>query len=182
MALEDLGVEKDAFMDLQKAAIQQIHLAGNSLKIFVGLLKSHGLGDNFRLPFILEQLIKLRLDFEDYLDREAIGSAFFGRLVRDSINHSLREVKFKARIPVPHSYQLVGVADEGQAYIKEGVDPDRVFTLKEKCIYGMFFFRGFLLVPLRLTHEMTFIKSACKRRRTKNPYISRAHVSFPGAQ
>jgi RNA-dependent RNA polymerase len=36
------------------------------------------------------------------------------------MNHSFREVKFKARIPVPQSYQLVGVADEGQAYINEG--------------------------------------------------------------
>ena len=47
-------------------------------------------------------------------------------------------MKFKARIPVPHSYQLVGVADEGQAYIKEGVDPANIFTLHEKEIYGIF--------------------------------------------
>jgi RNA-dependent RNA polymerase len=144
MALEDLGVEKDAFMNLQNAAIRHIYLAGKSLKIFADLLKSHGLGDKFRLSFVLRQLIKLKLDFGPggNLDKEAIGSAFFGGLVRDSINHSLREVKFKARIPVPHSYQLVGVADEGQAYIKEGEDPDKVFTLKEKCIYGMFSLLG----------------------------------------
>ena len=54
------------------------------------------------------------------------------------MNHSLREMKFKARIPVPHSHQLVGVADEGQAYIKEGVDPANIFTLHEKEIYGIF--------------------------------------------
>lgn len=144
MALEDLGVEKDTFMNLQNAAIRHIYLAGKSLKIFTALLKSHGLGDKFRLSFILRQLIKLRLDFGpgDYRDQGAIGSAFIRRLVCGSINHSLREIKFKARIPVPHSYQLVGVADEGQAYIKDGEDPDKVFTLKEKCIYGMFSLLG----------------------------------------
>jgi hypothetical protein len=46
-------------------------------------------------------------------------------------------MKFKARIPVPRSYQLVGVADEGRAYINEGAQPDKVFTLREKEIYGM---------------------------------------------
>jgi hypothetical protein len=54
------------------------------------------------------------------------------------MHHSLREVKFKARIPVPDSYQLVGVADEGRAYIQEGVDEGRVFTLKPGTIYGTF--------------------------------------------
>jgi RNA-dependent RNA polymerase len=138
MALEDLGVNKKAFMDLQNAAKEKIYLSSNSLKTFAETLGSHGLGDKFRLAFILKQLFKLGLDFKDYLNKEAIRSAFLGRLVRDSMNHALREMKFKARIPVPHSFQLVGVADEGQAYIKEGEDPDKVFTLKEGFIYGMF--------------------------------------------
>ena len=68
----------------------------------------------------------------------SIKSTFFERLLRFSIHHSLREVKFKARIPVPNSYQLVGVADEGRAYVQEGVDEDRVFTLKPGTIYGTF--------------------------------------------
>jgi hypothetical protein len=33
---------------------------------------------------------------------------------------------------------LVGVADEGRAYIQEGVDEDHVFTLKPGTIYGTF--------------------------------------------
>ena len=137
MALEDLGVTKQAFVDLQEEAKARIYLAGGSLQIFVGLLKSQSLGGQFHLGFILEQLTKLGLDLRDHLDKDAIGSAFLGRLVRDSMNHSLREMKFKARIPVPRSYQLVGVADEGRAYINEGVQPDKVFTLGEKQIYGM---------------------------------------------
>ena len=136
MALEDRGVETDTFVDLQERAKAKIYLSRDSLKNFLELLKDHGLGYKFHLSFILEQLIKLKLDFKDSTDKKAIKSAFFERLLRFSIHHSLREVKFKARIPVPDSYQLVGVADEGRAYIEEGEDEDRVFTLKPGTIYG----------------------------------------------
>ena len=138
MALEDRGVERDTFMDLQEKAKADIYLARDSLNNFLKLLRDHGLGFKFHLSFILEQLIKLKLDFKDSTDKKTIKSPFFERLLRFSIHHCLREVKFKARIPVPTSYQLVGVADEGRAYIQEGVDEDRVFTLKPGTIYGMF--------------------------------------------
>ena len=138
MALEDCGVERDTFMGLQEKAKANIRLSVGSLENFSELLKTHGLGDRFHLVSILEQLVKLGLDFKDSTGRVSIKSTFFERLLRSSIHHSLREVKFKARIPVPNSYQLVGVADEGRAYIQEGVDEDRVFTLKPGTIYGTF--------------------------------------------
>ena len=138
MALEDRGVGRDTFIDLQERTKAEIYLARDSLNGFLKLLKNHGLGYKFHLSFILEQLIKLKLDFKHSTDKTAIKSAFFERLLRFSIHHSLREVKFKARIPVPESYQLVGVADEGRAYIQEGVDEGRVFTLKPGNIYGTF--------------------------------------------
>ncbi|KAH8995448.1 RdRP-domain-containing protein [Lactarius akahatsu] len=109
MALEDLGVKKKAFVDLQEDAKARIYLAKDSLKIFAGLLRSQTLGLKFHLPFILEQLMNLGLDFRDHLDKEAIRSAFLGR--------------------------LSAFADEGRAYIKEGARPDKVFTLREKQIY-----------------------------------------------
>jgi len=138
MALEDRGVESDTFMDLQEKAKASICFSANSLENFSELLKNHGLGDRFQLVFILEQLVKLGLDFKDSTGKMAIRSTFIERLLRFSIHHSLREVKFKARIPVPNSYQLVGVADEGRAYIQEGLDEDSVFTLKPGTIYGVF--------------------------------------------
>jgi len=164
MALEDLGVRKQAFVDLQEEAKARIYLASGSLNIFVGLLKSQSLGGQFHLRFILEQLMKLGLDFRDHLDKGAIGSAFLGRLVRDSMNHSLRDMKFKARIPVPRSYQLVGVADEGRAYINEGVQPDKVFTLREKEIY--------VCVQESAEKEPEYLKGTC--------LISRSPVIHPG--
>jgi RNA-dependent RNA polymerase len=98
------------------------------------------------------------------------------------MNHSLREVKFKARIPVPKSYQLVGVADEGQAYIKEGVNEEDVFTLGEGRIYGAF---------LRGHSRATLCKrqhSVCVQEKANEPpkyfkgtcVISRSPVIHPG--
>ena len=138
MALDNRGVERDTFMDLQNKAKSNIYLSSDSLEIFGQVLRDHGLGGKYHLGFILEQLLRLGLDLKDSVDKKAIKSAFFECLLRFSMHHALREVKFKARIPVPNSYQLVGVADEGRAYIDEGVDEDEVFTLKPGTIYGMF--------------------------------------------
>jgi RNA-dependent RNA polymerase len=138
MLLEDRGVRKESFIDLQEDAKAKIFLAEDSLTTFRELLKSHSLGNMFRVTFILEQLYLLGLDFKNNVNqrKRAIESDFLGRLLRCSMGHALREVKFRARIPVPNSYQLVGVADEGQAYIREGADPGDVFTLPEGHIYG----------------------------------------------
>jgi RNA-dependent RNA polymerase len=138
MALEDRGVERETFMTLQEETKRKIYTGEDSLKNFSELIEEYHLGGKFYLSFVLEQLIKLGLDFKDGTDKRAIKNAFFKRLLRFSIHHSLREVKFKARIRVPESYQLVGVADEGRAYIEEGVSEDDVFTLKPGEIYGTF--------------------------------------------
>jgi len=140
MVLEDRDVRKEAFINLQEAAKAEVFLSEDSLTNFRRLLKSHGLGNKFHLSFILEQLYLLGLDLKNNAGERAIESAFVGRLLRCSMVHALREIKFKARIPVPNSYQLVGVADEGQAYIRDGMDPEDVFTLPENHIYGTIYF------------------------------------------
>src|SRR6266850_5517151 len=121
MALEERGVEKETFMALQEETKRKIYTGEDSLKNFSELIEEYHCGGKFHLGFILEQLIKLGLDFKDGTNKKAIKNTFFKRLLRFSIHHSFREVKFKARIRVPESYQLVGVADEGRAYIEEGV-------------------------------------------------------------
>jgi RNA-dependent RNA polymerase len=142
MALEDRGSDKETLLALQEKAKAEIYHSGDSLDVFAQQLTKHNLGGKFHLAFILEQLSMLGLDFKDGTGKKAIEGAFFGRLLRFSMDHSLREVKFKARIPVPDSYQLVGVADEGQAYIEEDIDKDDVFTLEPGRIYGTFFCGG----------------------------------------
>jgi RNA-dependent RNA polymerase len=186
MALEDLGVEKATFMALQEREKAKIYLSSDSLEIFSEQLRNYGLGGKYHLSFILEQLIKLRLDFKDGIDKKAIKSAFFMRLLRFTIHHSLREVKFRARIPVPNSCQLVGVADEGRAYVEnEGVNKDDVFTLKPGTIYGTFHRR---LAAARPPHAYDDINLVCVQVSVNeepvyfkgNCVISRCPVIHPG--
>ncbi|KAI9446025.1 RdRP-domain-containing protein [Lactarius indigo] len=164
MALEDRGVKKEAFIDLLEKAKAKIYLSCDSLEIFVEQLRDHSMGGQYHLAFVLEQLNKLGLDFKGGINKTAIGKPFFESLLRYSMNHSLREVKFKARIPVPKSYQLVGVADEGQAYINEGVNEGDVFTLKQGFIYAC--------VQKSAHEDPVFLKGAC--------LISRSPVIHPG--
>ena len=142
MALEDRGVKKEAFLELQEKAKATIYLSSDSLANFTKQLRDHHMGFQYHLASILEQLDNLGLDIKTGINngikKTAIGKPFFESLLRYSMNHSLREVKFKARIPVPNSYQLVGVADEGRAYIDEGLNEDDVFTLKDGFIFGPF--------------------------------------------
>jgi len=147
MVLEDRGVRKETFIDLQDSAKAEIYLSEDSLTNFRRSLKNHNLGNKFHLSFIFEQLHLLGLDMQNNADKRAIESGFLRRLLRCSMVHALREIKFKARIPVPNSYQLVGVADEGQAYIREGVNPEDVFTLPKGHIYGTVYFFDHTALP-----------------------------------
>jgi len=138
MALEDRGVDRHTFIELQEEAKSVIYSSLDSLDDFLKLLEAYCPGDKFGLASILEQLVNLELDFKDSSGKKAIKSVFFERILCYSMHHALRGIKFKARIRVPNSYQLVGVADEGRAYINEGVKEDDVFTLKPNEIYGTF--------------------------------------------
>ncbi|KAA1469185.1 RdRP-domain-containing protein [Dentipellis sp. KUC8613] len=129
--LEDRGAEIKTFMDLQEKAKEAIYTAGDTLLNFRKLLRENGLGFGFHVPFILEQLAKLNLDFKSEGMTRAIDYPLLNELLRYAINAVLRDVKHRARIPLPDSYMLVGVADEGRAYILEGADPEDVFVLGE---------------------------------------------------
>ena len=145
MALEDRGAQKSAFIDLLENAKAKIYGSNDSLGNFAEQLREQSMGGQYGLPFIFERLNHLRLDLRAGINKTAIGRPFFESILRYSMSHSPREVKFKARIPIPNSYQLVGVADEGQAYINEGLEEDDVFTLKPGRIYGAFLFGSTLI-------------------------------------
>ncbi|KAI9449719.1 RdRP-domain-containing protein [Lactarius psammicola] len=164
MALEDRGVKKEAFIDLLEHAKAKIYLSTDSLEVFTEQLRDYNMGNQYHLAFILEQLNKLGLDFMNGINKTAIGEPFFESLLRYSMNYTLREVKYKARIPVPKSYQLVGVADEGRGYIDEGLKEEDVFTLKPGSIYAC--------VQASVHEEPVFLKGAC--------LISRSPVIHPG--
>lgn len=185
MILEDRGVRKESFISLQEQAKSLIYTSTDSIENFVSLLRTHGMGFGYHLPFILEQLVKLGLDFKETSrdGSKAIENAFLGRVLRFAMNGCLRDIKHKAQIPVPGSYKLVGCADEGLAYIREGLDKDSVYTLPAGCIFGM---------SLHFTYELdaslTDICKACvqegpdsETKFLKGPcMISRSPVVHPG--
>ena len=68
---------------------------------------------------MLNGLLKLGVDFEHTAPEFTWDDEFPHRLVAYGVNHVLRDLKLKARIPVPESWVLVGIADI-HGVLKEG--------------------------------------------------------------
>ncbi|KAI0029218.1 RdRP-domain-containing protein [Vararia minispora EC-137] len=164
MALEDRGVSKETFIELQELAKKRVYTAQDSLSDFLLFVRANNFGGKFHLAFVLECLELLGLDLTPRDGKPVIGSALFARLLRYAINNSLRNMKHRARIPVPGSYQLVGVADEGAMYIREGLNANDVFTLNHGQIFAC--------VQETAESEPVYLKGKC--------VISRSPVVHPG--
>ncbi|KAH9843166.1 RdRP-domain-containing protein [Rhodofomes roseus] len=132
--LEDRGVEKPVFVTLQERTKMEIHTASDSMERFVGLLKAHKLGTSFGLDFIVRGLRSIGMGFKHERNVKVLQDPFIDRLIHFAKNHVLRDVKHGARIPIPDSHLLVGVADEGPAYEQEGVN--NVYSLKDGEIFA----------------------------------------------
>ncbi|KAL5534416.1 hypothetical protein ACEPAG_878 [Sanghuangporus baumii] len=111
MLLEGLGVPGNIFLRLQRQAVQDIKNATSSLETISTVLENYGLGQSFRLTSCLQKLNKLKSGCMP-------SDAFYDRVMRVAIFHILRDLKHRARIPVP-GWTLVGVADI-HSYLKEG--------------------------------------------------------------
>ncbi|KAI4527022.1 RdRP-domain-containing protein [Schizophyllum commune Loenen D] len=105
MVLEGLGVPYESFLRHQEAAVQNVHSSSESLPRCAKMLESFGLGTAFRVPSLLLNLEKLcnvkNLD----------ANVFYRQMLELATHHVLRELKNRARIPIPGAYTLVGVAD-----------------------------------------------------------------------
>lgn len=137
MVLEDRGVKMQSFMTLQNLAVANARTIHDSLYQFHHVLKTHHLGTTYRLTFIIEQLIGLGLEIRAPDPEQRLDNVFLGRVRHFAMTHVLRDIKHGARIPIPNSFSLVGVADEGPAYVKKGYD--NVYVLPEGKIYGLSF-------------------------------------------
>lgn len=135
MILEDRGVYKQAFLDLQEAAVANIHMSSDSVMQCRQLFREHSLGGSYRLSYVWQMLnaVGLGMEYEKNA-RVVLRDPFFERLVQFAKNDVLRSIKHNARIPVYDGYLLVGVADEGPAYEAEGFE--NVFKLQEGEIYA----------------------------------------------
>jgi RNA-dependent RNA polymerase len=135
MILEDRGVRRDSFMDLQASAVAEARKIDNSIDEFCSVLRSHSLGNSYRLIHTMERLGELGLDLRSPNKSKVADTPFLSRVRHFAKNHVLRDIKHSTRIPVPKSWLLVGVADEGPAYISEGVE--NVYCLSAGKIFGM---------------------------------------------
>ncbi|KAH8117020.1 RNA dependent RNA polymerase-domain-containing protein [Phellopilus nigrolimitatus] len=137
MLLEDLGVKKEAFLDLLEKAVADIKMARNSSEKFVSILKKHGLGSDFGLSATLLKLLSYGLGLKNQDPSRMLNSSFLNELVSCALSSVLRDIKHRCRLPVPKSWTLVGVADEGRAYIQQGLyKEEEVFTLQEGDIFA----------------------------------------------
>lgn len=111
--LEALDVEGgyDIFKELLDAVIQDTKNAMQSAKSAGYVLERYGLGAAFKLPSIFATLAKLGFD--------SLHGKFFTDILNSAVYHILRDLRHRARIPVPDGYTLVGVADV-HGYLEEG--------------------------------------------------------------
>ena len=111
MILGGLGVDAKVFLKLQRDAVEATQEASRSLKGAVSLCETHGLGNAFALPSIFSNLRKLGIDFEQDITPSGLRDPFMDRCMQFAVHHVLREIKFRARVPVPDSWKLVGIVD-----------------------------------------------------------------------
>jgi RNA-dependent RNA polymerase len=118
MLLEGRGVKRDAFLRLQDTAIAKAELINDSFERFRDILKSHSFGRSYGLDGILQKLESLRLDLKDGMRIASADSPFLKRLRSVAKTAVLRDIKHRARIAIPKSYHLIGVADNGEPYLE----------------------------------------------------------------
>ncbi|KIP09624.1 hypothetical protein PHLGIDRAFT_28970 [Phlebiopsis gigantea 11061_1 CR5-6] len=113
MLLEGLQVRGgyDIFKTLQDAVIRDTKEAVESFQGAASLCESYGLGPAFKLSSIFSNLAKFGV--------QALADTFLRQVLNFGIYHVLRDLKYRARIPVPGGYSLVGVADV-HGYLEEG--------------------------------------------------------------
>ncbi|KAJ6502132.1 RNA dependent RNA polymerase-domain-containing protein [Mycena sanguinolenta] len=134
MALEDRGVRQAAFSKLQDNAVAAARTIHDSISQFRAVLRDHSLGNPFRLSFLLQKLEDLGLDLKPKFRTPGVDNEFFRQIRQVAENAVLRDIKHSARIPIPESYLLVGVSDEGPAYKKAGYS--NVYELPPGKIYA----------------------------------------------
>ncbi|KAG6883057.1 hypothetical protein C0993_008118 [Termitomyces sp. T159_Od127] len=134
MILEDLGVRIDSFKQLQEDEIAEARTIHDSSSQFRKVLDAHSLGRSYRLPYLLSKLEGLKLDLQTRHAVPGFDNRFIRQIRQVSMIDILRDIKHNARLRVPESYLLVGVADEGPAYKAAGMED--VYTLPEGHIFG----------------------------------------------
>lgn len=167
--MEDLGIPRKAFLELQEAAVKDVQIARNSLSNFAGLLDSHALGKAFSLSYLMRSLEGIGCELGHRGSLKTVGTPFLRGLVDTAVLSVLRGLKHNARIPVPQGWNLVGIADESGT-----LGPGEIYGVK---FISSWFCVGFTFVVLACVWEQdmeqpTFLRGPIM--------ISRSPTVHPG--
>ncbi len=118
--LEDLGVDDQFFLDLQAEEVQRLRNITDSPINASTFLKRQSIGLPIHLPWFINQLAHLGLDFR--------RDGFLRDVLEMALLVELRLLKHKTRIPVEKGWHLHGLMDEtgfleeGQVYCAATID------------------------------------------------------------
>lgn len=134
--LEDRGVAIDSFLALQRKATEKVITSSDKMETAIEFVREHSLGTVYGLPWILAYIAKsgVRMDREKCPTKLPLDCDLINAALKFSKSHILREIKHDARIRIENAHQLVGVVDEGPAYVAAGYE--NVYCLKPGEIYG----------------------------------------------
>jgi RNA dependent RNA polymerase len=109
--LEDLGVARDLFLELQREEVESLRQTVRSPQQAAIFLDQSHTAKSTRLPWLITVLNSLGLHY--------VHDSFLKRAVELAILMKLRDLKYKARILVPKGVTLYGIMDE-TGILKEG--------------------------------------------------------------
>lgn len=115
--LEDLAIPFSTFLHLQRDVVKDVEQSKTSLSGSAKLLDRLSLGANSNVARTFRAIAKLLKI--DVVGRNGLEDSLISAIVNLAVVESFREIKFKARIPLPGSWTLVGIADE-DSYLEEG--------------------------------------------------------------
>ena len=109
--LEDLGVPSAAFLKLQADEINRLRSAIKSTEDAVAFVEGSHIAKSVHLPWMFRMLKGLKLAY--------FRDDFLRQVMELALLMKLRDLKYRARIPVPKAVTLYGIMDE-TGYLKEG--------------------------------------------------------------
>ncbi|EGE83653.2 RNA-dependent RNA polymerase, variant 2 [Blastomyces dermatitidis ATCC 18188] len=109
--LEDLGVDGNVFLKLQRDEILRLRATATSTTQAAKFLEDTNIAKSVGLPWLISILEALGLRHSD--------DEFLRRVMELVVLIKLRDLKYRARIRVPKAVTLFGIMDE-TGYLKEG--------------------------------------------------------------
>lgn len=138
--LEDLGIPDEVFLTLQKQVVARVETSRTSLTRSAKLMEQSSMAASSGMPSILKGLGRLLGPQANHCSR------FIDECLDLMVMQCLRDLKYRARIPLENSYTLVGVADED-----DFLQPDEIYA----CIQH----QG--AEPIYLEGPLTISRSPC---------------------